>query len=71
MPTYTFLPEEHDFEPENLVADGPEAMLASVYGFGWNKASVFEDGQYLFTLSRSVSGIWSILPGLPGADLQS
>lgn len=65
MPTYTFFPEEHDFEPEELVADGPQQMLASVYGYGWNKARVLEDGKYIFTVSRSVNGVWSILPGLP------
>jgi hypothetical protein len=69
MATYTFFPEEHDFEPEELEADGPQEMLASVYGYGWNKARVLEDGKYLFTVSRSVSGVWSILPGLPDEDV--
>jgi len=69
MPMYTFFPEEHDFESEELVADGPEEMLSAIYGFGWNKARVFEDGEYLFTVSRSITGMWSILPGLPGDDV--
>jgi hypothetical protein len=68
MPTYTFFPEEHDFEPEELVADGPQQMLGAIYGCGWNKARVLQDGAYIFTVSRSVDGVWSILPGLPGAD---
>jgi len=68
MPTYTFLPEEHDFEPEELVADGPEELLSAVYGYGWNKARVLQDGAYVFTVSRSVNGMWSILPGLPEGD---
>jgi hypothetical protein len=71
MPTYTFFPEEHDFEPEEIVADGPEELLSSVYGFGWNKARVMQDGVYVFTVSRSISGLWSILPGLPVEEVRS
>ena len=65
MPTYTLIPDEHDFEPEELVADGPAELLSKVYSYGWNAARVLGDGTYLFTVSRSSRGVWSILPGLP------
>ena len=70
MPTYTLVPEEHDYEPEELIAESPKALLGGVYDAGWNRARVLQDGRYIFTLSRDVSGAWAILPGLPEADGQ-
>ena len=64
MPTYTLIPDEHDFDPEELVADGPGDLLARVYGFGWNRARVLQDGRFVFTVAQSLEGVWSILPGL-------
>jgi len=65
MPTYTLLPDEHDFEPEEFEATGPEHLLEMVYGQGWNSARVLQDGTFIFTVARSPSGVWSIMPGLP------
>lgn len=65
MPIYTFIPDEHDFEPEQVEADGPKDLLTKVYGYGWNKARVLQDGEFVFTVSRNSDGVWAILPGLP------
>lgn len=67
MLTYTLIPDEHDFEPEELTAENPSDLLNKVYGYGWNKARVLLDGQFMFTLARSPAGAWTILPGLPEA----
>jgi hypothetical protein len=71
MPTYTLIPDEHDFEAEELVADGPRELLTKIYDYGWNKARVLEEGQFLFTLARSTSGAWAILPDLPERRVRS
>lgn len=71
MPTYTLVPDEHDFEPEEFTAEGPAQLLEMVYGCGWNAARVLQDGMFVFVVARSASGVWSILPGLAGADKSS
>lgn len=68
MPTYTLVPDEHDFEPEEFAAEGPAHLLEMVYECGWNSARVLQDGKFAFVVARSVSGIWSILPGLADTD---
>lgn len=65
MPTYTLIPLEHDFEPEELVAGGPAQLLNKIYGYGWNSAQVLQDGEFVFVVSCSAAGVWSIMPGLP------
>lgn len=68
MPTYLLVPDEHDFEPKEMIADDARQLLATVYGQGWNSARVLMDGKFVFTVARSVNGMWSILPGLPECD---
>lgn len=68
MPTYTLIPDEHDYEAEELIADGPGQLLAMVYRYGWNAARVLQDGRYIFTVALDSNGVWSILPGLPDSD---
>lgn len=65
MPLYTLIPDEHDFEPEEIVAADAAALLGEIHSFGWNAARVLKHGKFVFTLSRSTKGFWSILPGLP------
>jgi hypothetical protein len=67
MPIYSLIPDEHDFEPEELIADGPRELLNEIYGQGWNKARVLQDGHFVFTVARNAGGVWAILPGLPDA----
>lgn len=68
MPTYTLVPDEHDYEPEELIADDPRDLLNKVYGYGWNAARVLQDGTFIFTVCRNVDGVWAILPVLPDAE---
>lgn len=65
MPLYNLIPDEHDFEPEEIEAADAATLLAEIHGFGWNAARVMQDGKFVFTLSRNPRGFWSILPGLP------
>lgn len=65
MPIYTFIPDEHDFEPERIEAGGPQDLLSKVYGYGWNKARVLQDDEFVFIVSCNTQGVWSILPSLP------
>lgn len=68
MPVYTLIPDEHDFDLEEIAAADAAALLAKIHGFGWNAARVLQDGKFVFTLSRNPKGFWSILPGLPDGD---
>lgn len=65
MPVYTLIPDEHDFEPEEIEAADAAQLLTSIHGFGWNRARVLRDGTFAFTVSMNPQGFWSILPGLP------
>lgn len=65
MPVYTLIPDEHDFEAAEIVAEDAAQLLTGIYGLGWNAARVLENGKFAFTLSRNTKGFWSILPGLP------
>lgn len=70
MPVYTLIPDEHDFEPEEISAADASTLLAGIHDFGWNAAGVFQDGRFVFTLARNTSGFWTILPGLPESDTE-
>ena len=65
MPVYMLIPDEHDFEAEELIAADAAQLLASIHGFGWNRARVMQDGEYVFNVARSPQSVWSILPALP------
>jgi hypothetical protein len=65
MPVYTLIADEHDFEPEEIIAADAAQLLCAVHGFGWNRARVLQDGVYVFTVSLNPEGFWSILPDLP------
>lgn len=56
MPVYTLIPEEHDFEPEDIEAGDARQLLAKVHEFGWNKARVPQDGHYVFTVAMNPTG---------------
>ncbi len=69
MPTYTLVPDEHDYEPVEMEADSPRQVLGMVHRQGWNAARVLQDGEYAFTISLNPQGFWSIVQGLPDADM--
>lgn len=60
MPHFTLIPSEHDFEPEEFVAEDPGQALGLIHRLGWNAADLQQDGEYLYSLALNPEGVWSI-----------
>lgn len=60
MSLFTLTSDDLALTPHEFVANDAGQVLCIIHRLGWRAADIRQDGRYLYSLSLSEDGVWSL-----------